>query len=274
MRFVILSRSILVFLSVSTLAFSQLYKDPNNILKNGGFDDDTIGWVYGPCHGAKGIGKVVDGQMVCQITKLGDNHLFYDIQFYQKDITITKGVTYVLTFDAKADSDRTLIINVEGQSSHKQYDTEDADASHPRNLTTTMQTFTSIFTMTEPTDNQVRLNFNFGLTYPTVYFDNLSLFDKTKVGVICPQSFALVGSGHSRMIEADSRGISFRVSNPAHFQYQICSPSGRLVVGSNSFGNASHYRIEFPTLGISSGTYVVQAFDGNERYSKVFSVTP
>jgi hypothetical protein len=275
MRFVNLSRSILVLISVSTLAFSQLYKDPNNILKNGGFDDDSTGWVYQPIHGSSGKGGVVDGQMVCGITKLADETA-WAVQFLQNNIKLEKDVTYVLTFDAKADGVRPIQVNIETTHGEQQFlPSPDLDGqSATIELTTTMKTFIRTFKMSGQTTSGLRLNFNIGKSTQTVYFDNLSLFDKTKVGVIGPQSFALVGSGLSRMIEADSRGISFRVSNPAHFHYQICSPSGRLVAGSNSFGNASHYRIEFPTLGISSGTYIVQAFDGNERYSKVFSVMP
>jgi hypothetical protein len=273
--FSIIPRCVIILTSIATLAFSQLYKDPNNILKNGGFDDDTVGWVYAPCHDAKGIGKVVDGQMVCTITKFGINHLFYDIQFYQQDLTIVKGVTYVLTFDAKADSNRTLIINVEGQTTHKQYDTEDADAPHPRNLTTTMQTFTSVFTMTEPTDNQVRLNFNFGLTYPTVYFDNISLIDKSKMTAIRPQSTNLE-FGNTLRINADSRALSFLFSDLAHSGFQIYSLSGKAIANSSSFnqGSSRHYRIDYQSLGISSGTYVAKAYDGNRHCSRLFSVMP
>jgi hypothetical protein len=274
-------RSFIILLIASIAVFSQpSYKDPNNLIKNGGFDNGTANWTNLLSHQGKGTSSVVDGQMVCVFTSSGvvPGKEFYDDQLIQENLTIVNGVTYIVTLDAKADVVRTFQFAVENQNEgtgFTQY-AKVGDVNPRDTLATTMKTFSRTFTMTLPTDNQVRLSFSFGLTPSTVTFDNISIIDKSKVGVIGQHPLIPVGSEFSPMIAADSRGISFRISNPAHFQFRICSPSGRLVAGSSSVnhGSASHYRIEFPTLGISSGTYILQAFDGKERYSKVFLVMP
>jgi hypothetical protein len=279
-------RGVIVLLTVSTLVFSQPVSDPNNLIKNGGFDKDFTGWNYKSTHGSDPKGSVVNGEMVCANNKLGigvqvDGKTIrtYDLQFYQPDLTIQQGITYVLRFDAKSDSaGRFLQVAVENQADfgNSQYCVDAAGKNYSFNLTTTMKTYTLIFKMTKPTDSKVRLNFNFGDALPTVYFDNISILDSTKTTATRFSSAGFRECGKSQSINVDSRGMSFFISDPAHFQYRICSPSGKLVAGSNfvNYGSGSHYRIEFPSLGISSGTYIAQVFDGQERYSKVFSVIP
>jgi hypothetical protein len=286
------SRCVLALISVSTLAFSQLYKDPNNMIKNGGFEEGATSWVVQGVHGSGCTGKVVNGEMVCvpvPSTAVAANDTpyvprfsqLYDCQLLQENLNIVKGVTYVITYDIKADVNRQVQSAVELQvKPHDQFackkDPNPLD-NPQQNVTTTMQTLTREFTMVDDTKNNIRLCFSFGAVISTVTFDNICFFDKSKMPTaIGPQSFTLVKPEASRMIETDSRGISFRISDPAHFQFRICSPAGRLVAGSNSVnsGSASRYRIEFPSLGISSGTYIVQAVDGKERYSRVLSVMP
>jgi hypothetical protein len=272
MAFVNLSRYVVIMISVSALVFSAPASNPNDLIANGTFDDGLTDWDWEPIHGAKATATVVDGQLVCDVTALAGS-IFWEVQMRQLKLNIEKGVTYVFSFDAKAEPERSLIFGLERNDGHLAYD-PDAGEAHPAKLTSTMQTFTSTFTMVEATDATARLTFSMGEKVSKITIDNVSLIDKTKITAIHPNYLVPVGSSLSRMIEADSRGISFRVSDPAHFQFQICSPSGRLVAGSNSFGNASRYRIEFPSLGISSGTYVVQAVDGKERYSRTLFVMP
>jgi hypothetical protein len=268
------SRCVIVLASAATFSFSQSASDPNNILKNGTFDTDLTGWVYQPIHNTTGKGSVVDGQMVCEITTGGQ--FFYDVQFLQNDVTITKDVTYFLSFDAKAAANRTIVVNVESMGHGEQQYLKDVDGKNSTcNLTTTMQTFTFTFTMTAPTNSAIRLNFNVGLYTQTVYLDNILLVDKSKMTAVRPQSDFRAESGNSR-ISADSRGLSFSVSDPAHFGYQIYSASGRLVADYASLnqGSAAQYRINYQSLGITPGMYIVRAIDGNQRYSKIVSMMP
>jgi hypothetical protein len=265
------SRSFIILLIASVAVFSQP-GNPADLITNGGFNDGEQDVIYKLIHGAQGGSKIVDGQLVCEAKTGG----IYDCQIWKMPLNIENGVTYVVSFDAKADAARSFEFSVEKVGGGYTHYADDPATGAKANLTTTMQTFTRTFKMNAPTDNGARLTVSIGGIASTVTFDNFSIIDKTKMTAIQPQFLIPVKSGISQTIEADSRGISFHISNPAHFQFRICSPSGRLVAGSNSVnsGSASRYRIEFPSLGVSSGTYIVQAVDGKERYSKILSVMP
>jgi hypothetical protein len=267
------SRCVVVLVSLTALGFSQSPNDPNNLLKNGSFDNGITGWVFQAVHGSKGAGAVADGQMVCQITQFGTNKYFYDVQFLQNDLTIVNGVTYVITFDAKAAEDRTIVVNVENQATfgQQQYSQDASGKDFEPKLTTTMQTFSHTFTMSKPTDNKVRLNFNVSASLATVTLDNISLIDKSKMTAVKlhPRSTVNV-----QRIVAGPRGLSFNVADPTHFGFRIVSPSGRVVANSNSSNPGAVCRIDYRSLGISAGTYVAQVVDGTQQYSTIFSVVP
>jgi hypothetical protein len=270
-------RCVIVVISFSTLAFPQLYKDPNNLIKNGGFDEGATGWKSMISHNATGKSSVVDGQMTCTALTNGivANKEFYDNQLIQENLTIVNGVTYFVSMDVKADVDREFQFGIENQNDEGQTQYGTVEGINPRQkLTTTMQTFTRTFTMTKPTATQVRLSISFGLTVPsTVTFDNMCIIDKSKMTAI--RSAIRAESGNLR-IASDSRGLSFRISDPAHFGFQIYSASGKVVANSAfvNLGSSSHYRLDYRSLGISSGSYIARTVDGDQQYSTIFSILP
>jgi hypothetical protein len=279
-------RSMSILTSVAAVSFLQAAPNPDNLIKNGTFDKDFAGWIYSPTHGSAPKGSVVDGRMVCEITKLGNGVQVngqtvrtYDVQFYQIDLSLQQGKTYILSFEAKSDSlDRALQIAVENQGNpgQLQYCVDAAGKNYIEKLTTTMQTFIKIFKMTKSTDNAVRLNFNFGDATPTVYFDNIILIDSTKATALRPRWTSIAESRNSPWIAADSRGLSFSFSDPVNCGFKIYSLSGKVVASTGSFsqGSAVQYRVDYRSLGIPSGRYVAQAFNGHQRSSKIFSVMP
>jgi hypothetical protein len=261
----------LFLLIALTTAFSQQVSDPNNLFTDGGFNTAQSDIVYKPItsHGAGGTSKIVDGQLVCEITIQKG---LYDNQIWRTDLTIEKGVTYFLSFDAKADKERTFQFSIESQTNYKAY----AGPNPIEKLTTTMQTFTRTFTMNDATDSKVRLSVSIGETISTVTVDNFILIDKSKITAICPRIANRTESANSLRIVTDLTGLSFRISNPANCGFRIFSPSGRVVANSASLnqGSASQYRIDYRSLGISAGTYVAQVFDGNQQYSQIVAVMP
>jgi hypothetical protein len=273
------SRGVIVLMSVATFSFSQLYKDPNNLIKNGGFDDGAKSWTNLVSHSATGKSSIVDGQMVCEVIKFGIvvGKEFYDHQLIQENLTLTNGVTYVVLMDVKADVPRTFQFALESQNDEAGTQYALVGTENPRqNLTTTMQTFTRVFKMTKATANQVRLSLSFGATISKITVDNVCLFDSSKVTAVRPQILSSNESAHRARIFADPQGISFQFTDAAHGGYRICSLSGRVITGSESRdqGSASQYRVDYRSLGIAAGKYVAQAIDGNQVYSKVVSVMP
>jgi hypothetical protein len=264
----------MVVTAFAALAFSVSVDDPNNLIKNGGFDKDTVGtWRIYCHHAAQGTGGVVDGQLVFKVTAAG---AYYDAQVFTTPnnwATLENGNTYVLFFDAKSDVARTLVFAVEDGENYNPLEyNANGGGKNPINLTTTMQTFESTFKMEKPTASNARICFNSGASTSTLTFDNVILIDKSKITSIVPRLMNTAAS--AQMINADALGLSFRITDPTHFGFQIFSPAGKLVANSDAFnrGAAANYRIDYKSLGISTGTYVVKALDGQQQGSKVFSV--
>jgi hypothetical protein len=264
-----LQRGIIVVASITALSFSQIVSNPNNIITNGGFDKDYIGWNWEPIHGVQGKATVVDGQSVCEVLSKGA--IFWEVQLRRNNLTIENGITYALSFDAKSEPERSMIFGVERNDGHLSYD-PNAGSTNPAKLTGTMQTFTSTFTMAEPTDKTARLTFSMAEMICKITFDNISLIDSTKITAIRPHWANITEYAHS--INANQRGISFRFADMGHCDYRIYTLSGKTVTGSLNQGSASHYRFDFRSQGIASGKYVAMALDGDQRYSKIFSVLP
>jgi hypothetical protein len=273
MFFAILSRCNVIIASAAMVTALFAATDPNNVVSNGDFSDGETGWtIYAKAvHGAAATCSVIEGQLVCDVTKA---NAYWDVNMYHNKVTVETGTTYVLTFEAKADKDRTIVFAVESNDGQTEYN-PNGGGKNPINLTTTMQTFTSTFTMAKPTDNNARVNMNVGASVSKVYFDNVSLIDKSKIVAISPRSAIRAGSDNFQ-ISTDSRGLSFRISDPTHFGFQIYSASGKTIAKSASLNNgtASQYRIDYRSLGISSGTYIVRTLDGHQQYSTIFSVLP
>jgi hypothetical protein len=273
----------MVLASLAALTFLKAAPNPNELITNGNFTNGETGWEYWNHHDGAGKATIVDGQLVYEVTKLGTSS-YWDVQVnsnVNNFFTLTNGTTYFLTFDAKCKTvidDTMLLFAIEagelGAGGHRGETAYDPNGVIPVKLTTTMQTFTSTFTMAKPTTKTARLTFNVGGTLNTITFDNISLMDKSKITAVRPIA---MNPGLSELsIDADSRGVTFNIADPANFQFRIYSPTGRIVAGSSSLSQSysSQYRIDYRTLGISSGMYVAQALSGNQRYSKTLSVMP
>jgi hypothetical protein len=276
MFFLNISRYALVVASLSALAVSQV-SDPNNLIQNGDFAGGATSWTVQGVHGAGCTGKVVDGAMVCEVA--GNPGGEYDCQLLQQALTIVKGVTYIITYDIKAAAPRGQMQSaIELQvKPHTQFacGTDPNPKDNPQHdLTTTMQTFSREFTMMAETNTTLRLCFSFGGVLSTLTFDNISIIDKSKITAVRPRLAQSTEGTNALRVIADPTGLSFNVSDPTHFGFRIFSPSGRVVASSNSSNYVAAYHIDYRSLGISSGTYVAQAFDGTQQYSTIFSVIP
>jgi len=138
---------------------------------NGTFDTDVSDWNYWGCTPTS-----VNG--VANLTGMTTGVNPWDAGFSQYNTTLVQGETYVLTFDASAAANRTVDIKVGLPLAPFT-----AYVSETVNLTTSMQTFTYIFTMTDPTANNAGLDFFLGLASADVFIDNVEL---TEVGCDTP----------------------------------------------------------------------------------------
>ena len=101
----------------------------------------------------------------------------HSVQLKQTGIPMFKGWEYELQFDAYADEDRTIVVDIEGPDHGWQRYFNDTKIQ----LTTEKQTFTQTFTMAEKTDANGSLEFNLGKQDSTaaVHISNIKLIHKS-----------------------------------------------------------------------------------------------
>lgn len=141
------------------------------LVVNGGFTVGSSYWNLGVYGGANSNGQVVNGEYVTTSTSAGTEP--WHVQLTQIGLKLVQGKTYKLTFQAKADAARSLIVNV-GQAGTPY--TSYSEASTVQ-LGTGWTQFAKVFTMTSPSDNNSRMEFNAGLSAIKWYLDNVSLVE-------------------------------------------------------------------------------------------------
>jgi len=142
-----------------------------NHVSNWSFNNDMNDWTfYAGSYGAEGSASVENGVFHAQITNGGTETWCTHLK---QNITIENGKTYDVSFEAYGDDSRNIwpIIGL---------DTDPWTSYNgfvEFNISTTKQTYSFGFTMTEPTDNNARLQFDMGISNIDVYLDNISVVE-------------------------------------------------------------------------------------------------
>lgn len=146
------------------------------IVKNSTFVRGLNPWVVykNAESGAQGNVDIVNEEARVEILQNGtaDWHL----QFVYGSFALTYGSTYTMVFDAYSPSNTSLVAQLS-------YDggTYATVHSNTVNLNSTKQTFSSTFTLDEPTIPKARLVFECGtVTSPYIYFDNIHVYEIEK----------------------------------------------------------------------------------------------
>lgn len=137
---------------------------------------DEVDWNFLLFTSGKGKAEIKDNSIVITSEKAGDKD--YSVQLVQRDMPMKKGHTYKLTFDAKADADRTIITCVSAPNVGWIRYLEDTKLG----ITTDWKTYEYEFKVTGKNDPTARLEFNLGnqKSTDTVYLTNVRLEDITK----------------------------------------------------------------------------------------------
>ena len=137
----------------------------DNLLVNGNFSDDTNSWGFFD-HGTGASMRVSGG--VAEI-EVEDGGIIWKPQLVQAGFALQAGVTYRATFDARAQGNRSMVVDInEGPSRYRTFLRETVD------LSSTMQSFTLEFTASRSDDN-ARFDFNLGGSNIDVSIDNAVL---------------------------------------------------------------------------------------------------
>lgn len=139
-------------------------RDPDatgNYVNNGNFaiqEDltDKVDWGFMTAGGGAATAQIADNTMNINTTNAGT--LDYSVQLVQPNIPMKQGTKYRLTFDASADENRTMIADVSAPDNGYIRYMSDTKL----NLTTTKQSYSYDFNMTNNSDPNGRLEFNLG----------------------------------------------------------------------------------------------------------------
>ena len=145
-----------------------------NFINNGSFAEnedltDNKDWKFLLFNGGDGKAEIKDGMMV--VTTENEGTVDYSVQLVQADLPVRKGRNYRVSFDARADEKRDIIVCVSAPSVNWVRYLPDTK----QEITTKWKTYTYDFTMQRQDDNNGRLEFNMGHkgSTATVYIKNV-----------------------------------------------------------------------------------------------------
>ena len=160
------------------------YREPledGNYIFNGDFAEaeelgDDVDWKFLLLNGGKGAASIENNMIV--ISSEDDGSEEYSVQLVQPDLPVIKGHTYRLTFDAKSDEDRDIVVCVSAPTGGWIRYLEDTALD----ITTDWETYTFEYTSDKKNDNNGRLEFNMGNHgyTSTVYITNVRVEDITE----------------------------------------------------------------------------------------------
>lgn len=245
--------------SMKTVTASFLTEDgKQDLVLNGTFSSGSDSWTFNNWSGS-GSGAVVNGEYSITVSKTGDN--YYDIQVVQPGILLEKDKAYRVLFDAYASDPRTLKVNVGmPEEPWTGFLTNVFRGESEVNLTTTKHTFSFDFVMEKTTYDDSRIEFSVGLNTPTVYIDNVSLYEIEPSAVLEP-----VHKKKREKIKIQQKGtlltIAFDSANKSSASINIFDLRGNLIrfaeIKSHSVRNYS-----INTAGISKGFYIIKIDNG------------
>jgi beta-glucanase (GH16 family) len=144
------------------------FAKPNDLLVNGDFTHGAQGWnrlLLRP--GSAAIGKAHNGEYHAHILFGGTNE--FDIQLNHEGMHVKKGKSYRLSFDARADANRSIdaainMVSAPWTTYHKK----------SFDITAKYQSYSFEFTMKQATDKNARVEFDLGVhDQIDVYLDNI-----------------------------------------------------------------------------------------------------
>ena len=168
------------YITVSQPTSTGLLVNPDFSLGTAGWDDPSVVYI---ADGAAMTLTTEAGELKAEVTA-GAN--FYTPRFGQMNIPFEQGKTYEVSFEARSSVDKQIALQVGELLAGPPYFTDflpSIENIFYRNITTTMQTYSYQFTMTQ---NNPRGGILFGLgrinnisVNATLYFDNIEIVETT-----------------------------------------------------------------------------------------------
>ncbi|MDP5275154.1 carbohydrate binding domain-containing protein [Chengkuizengella axinellae] len=168
---------------LDNVRLEKIEKDPNapktvlpdgNYIYNGTFDqgsDRLAFWDLSVNEDAAAStvvnSDIYDRELFVSVEKAGTSA--DSIAVSQNNLNITEGQSYLVSFDARAETERTFEIELSNAEQTETYMNQSFD------LSATTQSYTTVFTMSSATDEHSLLQFLFGNDAAGVYLDNVTM---------------------------------------------------------------------------------------------------
>lgn len=204
-----------------------------NLVRNGDFFDGSLGWNLTSLSGASAEARAENGALDITISNGGSNP--WDLHVGQAGLVVENGFEYLVSFDAKAGSQRqiTPLVGMDREP-WTVYSAQD-----PVTVDTAFRNYSFAFTMQEPTDLQARLGFDVGEDTTGIRLDNV-LFRKT--GAAGNVSYGTGSAGdvfsslghYPQPVRGETR-FHFHLLQPARVSITIFSINGQQLetIGGN-----------------------------------------
>jgi len=160
--------------------FVNIVRPGENMVQNGDFTEDTEPWDLILSGGASATLDVASGAGYVHINNPGV--AVTDIQLSQSGLKLIQGHLYILQFDAWSVLPRYMEVRV-----RQTYTPGTTYEIFTPYITPMHNRFKYVFTMDEPSESNVTLSFNLGLSVFDVYLDNISFM------MVAPGDFDLDG---------------------------------------------------------------------------------
>ncbi len=242
-----------------------------DLVMNGNFSSGIDSWTFNNWNGS-GTGSVVNGEYSLTVSTVGNNH--YDIQVVQPGIRLEQGRTYRLMYEAYASANRVLTVNVGMPvDPWTTFLTNIIDGNSEVSLTTSKQLFVLDFTMGEPTYEDSRVEFSAGTATPSVFIDNVSLFE-IATPVVSAHSTKQISKQCNVRHNRSLLNISLGTNETGGATLYIFDVRGKVIRSAKiSAHSGATGNINFSTADIPKGYYLVQVHSGNTLYKSGFLVT-
>ena len=263
----------------SVVANFALKADGSNLVKNGDFSaasENGLGggdsWKLNKWGNSAASHYSADGAVTININTLPTTGNSYDLQLVQAGIPLIKGNKYLLTFEAKAASARTISVVLQMPDDPWTDFLRDTSVA----LTTTMETFTYEFEMTADDFPNGRLGFDFGNATPAVTIGNVSLVLQATVSISDKNIPQPNVKKSSLKVTAKKAAISvrFKAKGNGTAELRLYGLKGNLVAKAKlQTAAGKNYAHTFNTGKLPNGFYVVSVHsNGSVERSK--AITP
>lgn len=243
----------------------------SDLVTNGNFSSDANSWTFNSW-GGQGSGSVENGEYKLIVTSVGEN--YYDLQVVQPGILLEKGKTYRLIYDARSSADRILNVNVGmPESPYTSFLKNIINGKNEVNLTTTKQNFILDFTMEDDTYENSRIEFSVATSTPTVFVDNVSLFEIEHSVALNPVQNKI--TNHINISQNGSLvNFAFNANGNNNANINIYDLLGNVVYSATmKTHSGSTHNFNFNTAGMPNGYYIVKFRSGSSVQKSALVLT-